>query len=151
MRPQLINQIALKRVICSRTLILERKNNISSGKNEYWFRKNDQGSRFNDTLNFKPTRSIFAKYPRKLICKSWDKSDRDRIGGGDPPKGGWLWPFSDHIFGAEGAEKWELLKIFGKNRVQWPILGAADAENFDKFRYFSEKSPNFVKVEAFIA
>ena len=65
--------------------------------------------------------------------------------------GGWLWPFGDHFFGAEGAEKWELLKIFGQNYVQWPIFGAAGAENFVKFRYFSEKSPNFVKVEDFIA
>ena len=45
----------------------------------------------------------------------------------------------------------EFLKIFGKNCVQWPVSGAAGAENFDRFWYFSEKSPNFVKVEAFIA
>ena len=32
--------------------------------------------------------------------------------------------------------------------LQSPIFGA---ENFVKFRYFSEKSPNFVKVEDFIA
>ena len=69
-----------------------------------------------------------------------------------PKRGeGWLWPFGDHFFGAEGAEKWEFLKIFGQNYVQWPIFGAAGAENFVKFRYFSEKSPNFVKVEDFIA
>ena len=68
-----------------------------------------------------------------------------------PQKGGWLWTFGDHFFGAEGAEKWELLKIFGQNYVQWPIFGAAGAENFVKFRYFSEKSPNFVKTEDFIA
>ena len=41
---------------------------------------------------------------------------RARIGGDDPQKGGGgLWPFSDPFFGTEGAEKWELLKIFGKN------------------------------------
>ena len=55
-----------------------------------------------------------------------------------------------HFFDAEGTEKWELLKIFGKNWVQWSIFGAAGAENFDKFRYFIEKSPNFDKVEAII-
>ena len=48
-------------------------------------------------------------------------------------------------------QKIELLKMFGQNYVQWPIFGAAGAENFVKFRYFSEKSPNFVKTEDFIA
>ena len=46
---------------------------------------------------------------------------------------GWLWLFSDPFFGAEGAEQWELLKIFGKNWGQGPIFGAAGAKNFDKF------------------
>ena len=59
--------------------------------------------------------------------------------------------FGDTFFGAEGAKKWELLEIFGKNWVKWHIFGSAGAENFEKFRYFSEKSPNFVKVEDFIA
>ena len=73
--------------------------------------------------------------------------------GNDPPKGGGgrFSLFNDNFFSAEGADKWELFKNFGENWVQWPIFSAAGAENVDKFRYFSEKSPNFVKVEAFIA
>ena len=35
--------------------------------------------------------------------------------------------------------------------VQWPIFGAAGAEDLENFQYFSKKLPNFVKVEAFIA
>ena len=72
-------------------------------------------------------------------------------GGVTPQKRGWFWLFGDHFYGAEGAEKWELLEIFGLNWVKWPSFGATGAENFDKFQYFSEKSPSFVKVEAFIA
>ena len=81
------------------------------------------------------------------------ESIRDRIGGGDRPREGRgvilavQWP----SFGADGAEQWELLEIFGENWVKWPIFDAAGAENFEIFRYFSEKSPNFVKVEDFIA
>ena len=32
---------------------------------------------------------------------------------------------------------------FGKNRVNWPIFGAAGAEKFEKFRYFSKKIVQF--------
>ena len=41
--------------------------------------------------------------------------------------------------------------IFWGNWVKWPIFCAAGSENYEKFRYFSEKSPTFVKVEDFIA
>ena len=44
---------------------------------------------------------------------------------------------------SEGAEKWELSENFAKNCVQGPLFGAAEAENFKKFWYFSEKSPKF--------
>ena len=42
---------------------------------------------------------------------------RDATGGGQRPKGGPILAFSDTFFGAEGAEKWELLEIF------WEKLG----------------------------
>ena len=57
------------------------------------------------------------------------------------------WP----LFWRRRLRKWEFLELFGKNWVKWPIFGAAGAEYFDKFCYFSEKSPNFVKLKAFIA
>ena len=47
-----------------------------------------------------------------------------------------------------GFSEWELLEIFGKK------LGSVTHfwhRKHRKFRYFIENSPNFVKVEAFIA
>ena len=63
----------------------------------------------------------------------------------------WLLLYSDTFFGAEGVEKWGLLKLFGKIWVKWHIFGATVAKKFEKFLYFSEKSPNFVRVEDSIA
>ena len=41
--------------------------------------------------------------------------------------------------------------FFGKIGLSDPFFGSVGAENFEKFQYFSETSPNFVKVEDFIA
>ena len=44
-----------------------------------------------------------------------------------------------------------ILFVGGYNGRAIESVRELGAENFDKFWYFSEKSPNFVKVEAFIA
>ena len=75
---------------------------------------------------------------------------RDCIVGGDRPKGGGLMPFGDPFFGSEGAEKWDILDVFGKFWLNDPFL-APQTPTILIFLYFSEKSLNLVRVEAFIA
>ena len=83
----------------------------------------------------------------------WCKNQTYFFGGGWPPKGGGGdFGRSGTTFSAPKApKKSNFWKFLGKNYVQWPIFGAAGAENFDKSQYLSEKSPNFDKFEDFIA
>ena len=58
---------------------------------------------------------------------------RDRIGGGQWPKGG------TNFSAPKAPKKW----------LKWPILGAAGAENLEKFGWFSKNSPIFAKKWGF--
>ena len=55
--------------------------------------------------------TIMKHYLQRVICYSYRYVDLNQ----GSHWGGGLWPFGNHFF---GAEKWELLKIFGKNWVQ---------------------------------
>ena len=69
-------------------------------------------------------------------------SIRDRIGGGDPPKGGVIFGLKWRIFGAEGAENVAFFGAAGaKNLLKWHISGAAGAKIFRNFRIFLKFRP----------
>ena len=70
---------------------------------------------------------------------------------GAPQRGHDFGLLRDTFFGVEAAEKCEKLGDLGEYWIKWHILGASGAENFEKFRYFSKKSPNFVKAKDFIS
>ena len=77
-------------------------------------------------LDIKP--SYFLTSWTEWVWNLIDKVRREiigimaRIGEGErpppPKKGEWLWLLSDTSLDAEEAEKWELLKKFGKNQVK---------------------------------
>ena len=87
--------------------------------------------------------------------RKFDKCEeiKNRIGGGgDFPKRRVDFGCSVTTFSAPIAPKnGNLWKLLGKIGFSDQFFGAAGAKNFDIYRYFGEKSPNFVKVEAFIA
>ena len=77
---------------------------------------------------------------------------RNGIGGGGTTKGGGaIWRSVTHFSAPKAPKNGYFWEMFGKNWVKRHIFRAAGAENFEKFRYFSNKSPNFVKVNDFIA
>lgn len=70
--------------------------------------------------------------------------------GDDPQRGrGWLCILSGAFFDAEGAEKWELLENFEKNRRTSHLFGAAGAEDFGELLCLSTKFSQFCKNWAY--
>ena len=59
--------------------------------------------------------------------------------------GGAIWRSVTHFSAPKAPKNGNFWNILGINWVKWHIFGAVGAENFEKFRYFGEKSPNFVK------
>ena len=137
------------RPICCILLTIFSENTVFSFENHTFA---VQKPRF-VSVNFWKCGDSRQNFPHsRSLAPSLKVSPRDSIGGGWPPKGGRVtlairWP----IFRRRRRRIMGIFGNFGENWLQWSISYAAGAENFDKFRYFGEKSPNFVEIEAFIA
>ena len=55
-----------------------------------------------------------------------------------------------HFSAPKAPKNGNFWKFLGKIGLNDSFFGAASGENFEKFHYFSDKSPSFLKVEDFI-
>ena len=70
---------------------------------------------------------------------------------GNGQRGGQFWCSVTHFSAPKPPKNGNFWKLFRKNGLSDTFLAPQAQNFFEKFRYSSEKSPNFVTVEDFIA
>ena len=90
----------------------------------------------------------FKKPKNEKTIKEFNQGSNWR---GPTAKRGAFWSFNETFFGAEGAEKWDLLKNFWEKLGLKPHFWSWRRRQFWEISFFSEKSHNCVKFDVFIA